>query len=619
MEVDPKYFIVSRISREQASHDRYEPFYACQYTAFKEGCDLNDDKVAPFLYADKKNYEAASIFVQEKYDKYIPILAERLNAIHGVSFSNDFWARTFSLGLLRQITFAYQMFDKCETFFQRSRHTCRVLDEFCYKTNYTYADERGFLQSTHRGQEQLFSIYINTFYPDCYDSFQYDSDETVVENIVSKNAKPGMLWRLFRRGVFRAIKLRLARKIFGKSDRVRVAILGAYFTRLSRENLFLESKGRVNEISVSSCVKSEPPLDWKARDFIGSHGAEMDRFDKYFFSVLRFGLPLMYLEGFEEQTNKCDALLGKYPELECIVSEAWLGSDKINLFRALAYEKREIRTLYNEHNCFFHPFIGDVVDLESRLVDNYLTLGWDPGSSDRFERSASLFDFSIAVPSHKKYDILHVSYPAIARIPTFVSNYSNGEFGAIEHLRFVSEYLSLLPVDLLRKTSYRGYPMDYSIDILRYDKEKYLDDFLRHVQIVSSKKHSGETCKQQMASSRIVVIDFLSTAYLESLMMNIPTIGFFNPDVMFLDDEHSDFYDLLIEAKILHTNPESAAAHLNHIHNDPSLWWEDAFTQDKKNKWLSRNFGDPQTLYAYLISLSDGEITVDLSAPQWSS
>ena len=47
---------------------------------------------------------------------------------------------------------------------------------------------------------------------------------------------------------------------------------------------------------------------------------------------------------------------------------------------------------------------------------------------------------------------------------------------------------------------------------------------LKYIKNLSSYKFKGETNKDQMASSSIVIIDFLSTSYLESLKMNIPNV-----------------------------------------------------------------------------------------------
>ena len=107
-----------------------------------------------------------------------------------------------------------------------------------------------------------------------------------------------------------------------------------------------------------------------------------------------------------------------------------------------------------------------------------------------------------------------------------------------------------------------------------------------------------------MLCADLVVIDYLSTSYLESLHMNIPTVCFWDPETMSLKNEFSNFYDDLIEAEIIHTTPHSAARHVENIYDNPQIWWQSKKVQNLKNRWLKRNFGKPDVLINYLLKLS---------------
>ena len=131
-----------------------------------------------------------------------------------------------------------------------------------------------------------------------------------------------------------------------------------------------------------------------------------------------------------------------------------------------------------------------------------------------------------------------------------------------------------------------------------------LSEELKHMDQVSCFKKKGETCKQQMASAALVVVDYLSTAYLEALLMDIPCICFFDPQSMCLNSDHVDFYEDLIKAKILHTCPNSASKHLLEVYRDPLLWWHRPDVREMKSRWLERNLGDAEILLADLLSLT---------------
>ena len=131
-----------------------------------------------------------------------------------------------------------------------------------------------------------------------------------------------------------------------------------------------------------------------------------------------------------------------------------------------------------------------------------------------------------------------------------------------------------------------------------------MSEYLKDVTFVSSYIFKGPNSKEQMASSRLVVIDSISTAYIETLMMNIPTICFWDQKSRFLKEEYSDFCNDLVDAKILHTSAKSAAEHLTAVHENPNDWWNSPKTQKLKNKWLGKNFGKPSKLIDFLLDLN---------------
>ena len=126
------------------------------------------------------------------------------------------------------------------------------------------------------------------------------------------------------------------------------------------------------------------------------------------------------------------------------------------------------------------------------------------------------------------------------------------------------------------------------------------------MKIVSSLKFKGPSCREQIASSELVIIDRPSTAYLEALHMNVPTICFFDPTTMFLQEEHASFFDDLIDAKIIHTTPSSAASHFKNVCNKINDWWLAEEVQTLKDRWLKRNFGNKDDLTNYLLKISTG-------------
>ena len=64
--------------------------------------------------------------------------------------------------------------------------------------------------------------------------------------------------------------------------------------------------------------------------------------------------------------------LERLQSLDYIVSEAWLGSTT-SIYLGQSLSKQKVSTM---NITVFHPYVGDLVEYQSNLVDQYLTMGW---------------------------------------------------------------------------------------------------------------------------------------------------------------------------------------------------------------------------------------------------
>ena len=578
-------------------------YFQSQYTAYNYGLTIDSENVANFIDDDKQKIQNLWDFSEIKFQKYTEILSEKLNKIHGTKYSNQFWKRVFSISLLNQITTVHQFYMYASQNFDPNIHNCEILSEEDYIINDNFDEQRKLL-ATDFGQEQLFSLYIKYFHPNLYKEFHFDKKHININ--ISKKSKYSSFTKYLKLKKYTLERLSFKIKnIYFKlkypKSKIVVGIMGSYFEAKYSAILNKKSSGKIQNILIPQ-LSDNISVNFQMRESISKIDPDMDDFDRFFFSSLKYLLPKYLLENFSLSINNFKKELKKYQSLEYIVSEAWLGSSSINLFRALGYEELDIKTYYNEHNCLFHPFVGNMVDIEANLVDKYLTLGWDC-DDQKFKKLASLFPFKIPLLK-EKYKILYVSSAVTNHKAYYSSVFNLSGAGAVKHLNYVSKFLKFLPTSILKKISYRSYPRDYFIHVKHYNKELFLKRYLKHVKFVSSLKHKGETCKEQMASSTLVIIDHIGTSNIEALHMNIPTIFFWDPKSRYLKNDYSSFFDELIEAKIVHTTPQSAAKHLKDVYENPLEWWNTNKIQNLKNKWLNKNFGNPDDMVEYLLKLS---------------
>lgn len=541
----------------------------------KENENNNINSFVPPLFSSKVKLAKAAIQVNKIYERILPILSDRLNKIHKRNYSLTFWKRTMSMSLIQNLTLIHRKFYQLHDHFNPQNFEFQILDRRCYYCPSDYSDFRNLVQLSWFGQEQIFSIYVNYFFQGNHKVF--DANYTPYS---------------------------IAKPKVNHTDvtKIKIGLMGCFFASEHTQKLINKSNNSIGLIHIPR-LNPDSIINLHKRKQLAKPEANMGIFENFFLASLEFLFPKNLLEDFEFYEKNLEEKLNSLPKLKYIVSEAWLGTSTINIFRALAHEKRGIETLYNEHNCLLHPWAGNMVEQQASLVDKYLTTGWK-SKDKKFTSTSSLFKFKSETKQKLKYDILYISYPVEEFAPYYSSNYSTFGTGGINHLKFVKDFFEKLDIEIKSKISYRSYPEDYPLARLSLDKESILSEYLKDVTFVSSYKFKGPNSKEQMASSRLVVIDSISTAYIETLMMNIPTICFWDQKSRFLKEEYSDFCNDLVDAKILHTSAKSAAEHLTAVHENPNDWWNSPKTQKLKNKWLGKNFGKPSKLIDFLLDLN---------------
>ena len=91
-----------------------------------------------------------------------------------------------------------------------------------------------------------------------------------------------------------------------------------------------------------------------------------------------------------------------------------------------------------------------------------------------------------------------------------------------------------------------------------------------------------------IADSRLVVHSYDSTGILETLLLNIPTLAFWQNDFEHLRDSAKPYYQLLVDAGIVHLTAESVAHKVNEVWDDVDAWWLQDGVQDARLKFCER-------------------------------
>ena len=419
------------------------------------------------------------------------------------------------------------------------------------------------------------------------------------QNIEKKNSnKKNSFWARIKRIDFHKVLRRFLKFLYRKKLH-KVLILDSYFSNKNRNKLYVKSSGEITDYTFKK-INQDSNTDIAARIKYFATIIIEDDFDKFFKNCLIFTFPQFFIENFKTNLNYNNILV---ENLSCnyIISESWISSTYLSFFLSLAKEIKGINHIYNEHNYMEHQFIGNHNFLISDMVDIFYTIGWEANSKYKnIKQGASLFPFT-----EKSYRfnndnvILYMSASPSKKIEEFNSAYGeNGENG-LYYLIFIEIFFKILNQSVFEEISYRGYPSRN--DWLEHSKDKYID--FKRIKHIDDFSKSG---KHAMLNSKLVIIDYLATSYLESLLMNIPTIIFWNQDTYYLTDDNKDFFDQLVLCGICQTSPEEAAKFVNELVENDSIekWWYSEKTQNARKAFLDTNIGNPQDAIDFYLSLA---------------
>ena len=163
-------------------------------------------------------------------------------------------------------------------------------------------------------------------------------------------------------------------------------------------------------------------------------------------------------------------------------------------------------------------------------------------------------------------------------------------------------FFSSLNKNTLNKIYYRGYPNPSSQFGNYFYSDSYLNKFKIHFKVIDySLKNSGTDL---ISKSKLVVVNYVSTPWLQSLISNVPTVIIVNPETYFLLEEEKNYFKTLSDVKIVHFSALSAAKFIKEIHENPEEWWLKKETQSVLKKFLNKNIGEPKKLMDNLIELT---------------
>jgi putative transferase (TIGR04331 family) len=261
----------------------------------------------------------------------------------------------------------------------------------------------------------------------------------------------------------------------------------------------------------------------------------------------------------------------------------WIGNSSNVDQNELAYIGRIIENggkwISAQHGGVYgHVLRNGISNIEYVLTDNFVTWGWTQSPPYDVKTIVLPSPILSKLKIKKKSRSNTILYVGTAgdQIPIRIGS-AMSTIPLKEYKNIQLQFLLHLADDARASLKFRDHPL---VPIPDHEFYQYL------------KKYNIPHCKQNASvaalESRIVIVDHCSTTFIETMVMNIPTLIFWNEAVCKLNSIARSYFVKLKEVGIWHESEIDAAFFLNTNLTNIETWWHSTQVQAARNEFLNQ-------------------------------
>ena len=300
------------------------------------------------------------------------------------------------------------------------------------------------------------------------------------------------------------------------------------------------------------------------------HEKSNSPFEKLLLSIIPTQIPILYIENFKPFLNSTKNLIS--PNLKAIInSTSLIMDDYYKFITAYSIEFYRSKLIQLQHGGGYGCSLWfDNQDYEVGLADYFISWGWSNHEKVVPLPSLKLNEITKQISSKKQGMICHVLWS----IPRYSYHLHSSPTGPqfTHYLNDQIKFINNLSAEAKEAHAVRLQSADYGWNIKQYLERE----------IIGLTYTSNASFHKILRKSRLFIGSYNATTILETLAANFPSILFWDPYYWELSKEAKPFYDLLIDAEILHYSPVSAAKKTNAIIANPLDWWHTEKVQNAR-------------------------------------
>lgn len=529
----------------------------------KENTELLKNRpyeVIPSPFKPAIKIKEAADYCHSIYEELLPQLSEKMNVLHNVSCPMRYW----------QVLLGYWLMFFIEIFYDRYKRVEYAFNLF--PDSYTHALPYG--QCDLATVDTYDTLLLNGKINDDYYNLKLFS-------LIAHSLFPEKTVEITYRGSVTSksknenIKRKLFRFFLNSSEIFQPQIIFSGMSQLQPlDSMLLKWRAGIKKVGFKDFsaqnTKSYDNFSTKAREKLILEGA-LNNFQRLLYKVLPYAIPMCYVEDYHFFRNSVKDI----KRVKAVGSAGdWYFNEGFKFFAA-SLASNGAKLVDFQHGGGYGVSLSIPHERLCLEKDVFFTWGWkDPNSKAK----------PLPVPYLSKVRNKHsCSLNNILFVSTSLPKYQykfeacmqpEDMFGYPSNIKL---FFQLLKIEIVKTMLFRPNVED-GWNVVDTIKERYPD-----LAIVTNGR-----LVDWMKKVKLVVIDHPHTSFLEALVINVPSVFYWNHDVYLMRPEAEEYFELLRKAGILHRSPESAAKKVNEIWHDPAGWWKQPEIQNTRNKYCQR-------------------------------
>jgi putative transferase (TIGR04331 family) len=521
-----------------------------------EWCKLYNDKknwhqkkneTLEYHWDDREKFFQDFHYLQSFYEKVLIQLSQKLNEIHDLNNSIQYWRIIIGPWLCN---FIHVFFDRWEMI--KLAKNNNVLS-----TNILKMDSKDFTPES-------LSNYIENLSFDEWNHYIYSKilveqkfNIKIINKKIKKKIKKNIRFSLSK--IFKHFLKMLSFITINEKYVLYKTYLPKFKHFLLEIKLFQFPKLRTFEEETPSIY------DRDIRNFkLNFHCS--NEFEKALIKELNHQIPMSYLETFPK--NRVSTKLKKINAVPKVIftSNSHLRNDIFNIYMAEC-SLLGTKIVLGQHGGHMGIGLFDIeADHENLISDYYLS--WCKIS----EPNSGKISVGQLIDTKLNLNLNYKTNNRILLVNTSVSRYANRPFSFIvssqwqKHLDFQFSLVNHLKNNIKNRLFIR---VDDSVDFKLYERSRWQDKFINI-------KFDGikNSLVQSANKSRLVICTYNGTTFHETFLMDVPTILYWDEKYFELKPTIKPIFEKLKKAKVFFNDPVKASDHINKIWDNIEIWWE---------------------------------------------